>query len=95
MIGVVAILKIQDGKNAEFEAACREHMANVKANEPGNLGYYFTKSRADANTYKVLELYKDEAALQAHREAPHQREFGGKVGPHMAARPEIEVLDGV
>ena len=95
MIAIVATLKIQDGKNAEFEAASREHMANVKANEPGNLAYHFVKSRSDPNTYKVLELYKDEAALQAHRDAAHQREFGGKVGPLMGGRPEIELLDSI
>ena len=95
MIGIVATLKVKDGSNAEFEAACHEHMKNVKANEPGNLGYHFVRSRADPNTYKVLEIYQDEAALQAHRDAQHQRDFGGKVGPHLAGRPEIELLDGI
>jgi quinol monooxygenase YgiN len=95
MIAIVATLKIQDGKNAEFEAIANEHTANVKANEPGNLGYSFVKSRTDPNTYKVLELYKDEAAVQAHRDAAHQRDFGGKVGPLMGGRPEIELLDGI
>ena len=95
MIAIVATLKIQDGKNAEFEAICNKHAANVKANEPGNLGYHFVKSRTDPNTYKVLEFYKDEAAVQAHRGAAHQSEFGGKVGPLMGGRPEIELLDGI
>ncbi len=95
MIAIVATLKIQDGKNAEFEAIANEHAANVKANEPGNVGYSFVKSRTDPNTYKVLEFYKDEAAVQAHRDAAHQREFGGKVGPLMGGRPEIELLDGI
>ena len=31
MIGIVATLKIQDGKNAEFEAAFKEAMAAVAA----------------------------------------------------------------
>ena len=95
MIAIVATLKIQDGKNAEFEAFANEHAANVKANEPGNLGYHFVKSRTDPSTYKVLEFYKDEASVQAHRDAAHQREFGGKVGPLMAGRPESELLDGI
>ena len=67
MIGIVATLKIQDGKNAEFEAAFTEAMAEVRANEPGNLFYSLVKSRAEPNTYKVLELYKDEEALAHHR----------------------------
>ena len=92
MIAIVATLKIQDGKNAEFEAACREHMANSRARQ---LRRNFAKSCTDPNTYKVLELYQDEAALQAHSSAPHQREFGGKVGPMMGGRPELEFLDGI
>ena len=95
MIGIVATLKIQDGKNAEFEAAFKEAMAAVRANEPGNFFYELVKSRTDPNTYKVLEFYKDEAAVHAHRDAAHQREFGGKVGPLMGGRPEIELLDGI
>ncbi len=94
-IGIVATLKIQDGKSAEFEAAFTEAMAKVRANEPGNLCYQLTKSRADANTYKVLEVYKDEAAVAAHRESEHYKALGPKLGPCLAGRPEIEVLDGV
>ena len=39
MIGVVAKLKIQDGKQAEFEQVAKDLMAKVKANEPGCLTY--------------------------------------------------------
>jgi quinol monooxygenase YgiN len=95
MIGVVATIKVQDGKNGEFEAVFLELAAKVRAGEPGNLAYQLTKSRADPNTYKVLELYKDEEALGAHRQSEHFRELGPKMGPSMAGRPEIELLDGV
>jgi len=95
MIGVVATIKVQDGKNGEFEAVFLELAAKVRAGEPGNLAYQLTKSRADPNTYKVLELYKDEEALSAHRQSAHFRELGPRMGPCMAGRPEIELLDGV
>jgi quinol monooxygenase YgiN len=95
MIGIVATLKIQDGKAAEFEAAFKEAMDQVRANEPGNLFYSLVKSRSEPNTYKVLEGYKDEAAIAAHRDSAHYKALGPKVGPCVAGRPEIELYDGV
>ena len=95
MIGIVATLKVQEGKNAEFEAVFAELAGKVRANEPGNLLYQLTKSRADPNTYKVMELYKDQAAIDAHGVTDYFRELGRKMGPCMAGRAEVEMLDGV
>ena len=95
MIGVVAVLKVQDGKGPEFEGVFKELSDKVRANEPGNLVYQLTKSRADPNTYKVLELYKDQDALTAHGGTDYFKELGRKMGPCMAGRPEVEYLDAV
>ena len=95
MIGIVATLKVQDGKNAEFEAIFKELAEKVRANEPGNLMYQLTKSRSDPNTYKVLELYKDQESLTHHGGTDYFRALGAKMGPCMGGRPEIEYLDGV
>ncbi len=95
MIGVVATLKVQDGKGAEFEAVFKELSEKVRANEAGSVLYQLTKSRAEPNTYKVLELYRDQDALTAHGQSDHFRELGRKMGPCMAGRPEIEYLDAV
>ena len=95
MIGIVATLKVQDGKNAEFEAAFKEAMAAVRANEPGNLFYELVKSRTDPTTYKVLEGYKDDAAIAAHRDSAHYKALGPKLGGCLAGRPDVELFDGV
>jgi len=95
MIGVVATLKVQDGKNAEFEQIFRELSQQVRANEPGNVAYQLTKSRTDPNTYKVLEIYRDQDALAQHREMEHFKAAGPKLGGCLAGRPEVEVLDAV
>ena len=95
MIGIVATLKVQDGKGAEFEGVFRDLAEKVRANEPGNLMYQLTKSRADPNTYKVLELYKDQDAVTLHGGTEYFRAAGPKMGPCLAGRPEIEYLDGV
>jgi quinol monooxygenase YgiN len=95
MIGIVATLKVQEGKNAEFEGVFKDLAAQVRANEKGNLAYALTKSRSDPQTYKVLELYSDQAALDVHGQTEYFRAAGPKLGPCLAGRPEIEYLDGV
>jgi len=95
MIGVVATLKIQDGKGAEFEGVFGELTAKVRANEPGNIVYQLTKSRTEADTYKVLELYKDQDALTAHGQTEYFRDLGRKMGACLAGRPDVEYLDAV
>jgi len=94
-IGVVAILKVAEGKNAEFEAVFADLAAQVRANEPGNLAYALTKSRTDPQTYKVLELYADQDALTHHGGTDYFKAAGPKLGPCLGGRPEIEYLDGV
>ncbi|MDD3837966.1 MAG: putative quinol monooxygenase [Phenylobacterium sp.] len=94
MIAVVATLKIQDGKNEEFEAVFKELSQQVRSNEPGNLLYQLTRT-ADPNTYKVLELYKDADAMAAHGQAEHFKAAGPKLGAVLAGRPEIERLTTV
>lgn len=94
-IGVIAIIKIQDGKGGEFEAFASELAKQVRANEPGNLAYELTKSRTEPNTYKILELYKDQDALTHHGGTEYFKAAGPKFGAVLAGRPEIEYLDGV
>jgi quinol monooxygenase YgiN len=95
MLGIVATIRVQDGKGPDFEAVFRRLAAKVRADEPGNLLYQLTKSRAEPNTYKVLEIYTDQDAVAAHRGTAHFREIGAEMGPFMAGRPEVEILDGV
>ena len=93
-IGVIATLKIQDGKNAEFETFFGELAKQVRANEPGNVAYQLTQSRTDPQTYKVLELYADQDALTHHGGTDYFKAAGPKFGGVLAGRPEIEYLDG-
>jgi quinol monooxygenase YgiN len=92
-IGVIARLKVQPGKNEEFEGIFAELEAAVRANEPGNNFYSLHKSRADENDYIVLEQYADQDALDAHGQTDHFKTLGAKMGGCMAGRPDIEVMD--
>ena len=95
MIGVVAVLKVQEAKAAEFEEVFKGLQQQVRANEDGCVAYQLTKSRTEPGTYKVLELYKDADALKHHGGTDYFKAAGAKMGPCMAGRPEVEYLDAV
>ena len=94
-IGIVATMKIQEGKNAEFEAFFTELAKQVRANEPGNIAYQLTKSRKDPQEYKVLELYTDQDAVTAHGQTDYFKAAGPKFAGVLAGRPDVELLDGI
>jgi quinol monooxygenase YgiN len=93
-IGVIATLRVQSGKEAEFEAVFAELAPAVAANEPGN-SYYRLFRTDDAGVYKVMECYDDAAAVEAHRASDHFRTLGAKLGPCLTGAPEIERLSAV
>ncbi|MBV9330115.1 MAG: antibiotic biosynthesis monooxygenase [Alphaproteobacteria bacterium] len=92
-IGIVATLKVQPGKGGEFEKIFADLADQVRANEPGNSLYQVFKSRKDADTYVVMEIYSDQAALDAHGKSDYFKAAGPKLGPTLAGRPDILYLD--
>lgn len=93
-IGVIATLRVQPGKEAEFEDVFAELAPAVRANEPGNSFYRLFRTE-EAGVYKVLECYDDAAAVEAHRASDHFRTLGAKLGPCLTGAPEIERLGAV
>lgn len=94
-IGIIATLKVQEGKGAEFEAVFGELAKAVRANEPGNTLYQVFKSRKEPNTYVVMKSYETEDALKAHGKTDHFRTIGARLGPTMAGAPDIHYLNSV
>ena len=93
-IGVIATLRVQPGKEEEFEGVFAELAPAVAANEAGN-SYYKLFRTAETGVYKVLECYDDDAAVEAHRASDHFRSLGAKLGPCLVGAPEIERLSAV
>jgi quinol monooxygenase YgiN len=94
MIGVVAKLTIKPGTNADFEATMKALQMKVRSDETGNKLYALHKTD-DVNVYVMLERYDDQAALDAHRAAPHFKELGRKLGDYLAGRPEVNVMQEI
>lgn len=96
MIGVVATLKVQAGKAEEFEGVFRDFIATVKASEPGCLSYELTRSRNEPDTYRTLELYRDQASVTAHETAGYTRAAGARIVACLTpGGASIEYLDVV
>lgn len=96
MITVVARLRTVDGKAGEFEAAAREQIAAVGANEAGKaLVYTLHRSQKDPNLFMFYEQYSSEDALTAHGATDHMKALGGKLRGVLDGRPEIERYDSL
>jgi quinol monooxygenase YgiN len=94
-ITVIAKLKVQPGKEAEFEAAAKQMIATVKESEPATLTYILHKNTKDPTEFVYYEVYQDQAAFDAHGKTDHMKAFGGKIGALLAGRPEIAILQEV
>ena len=96
MIGVIARLKVQPGKGPDFEALFANLAPKVRSDEPGNHLYQLCKSRSDPNEYVVMEIYTDQAAIDAHRGSPHFQAAAPLLGAVLQAGPPgLELLDVV
>ena len=93
MIGLIATLKIQEDKGAEFEALAKQLVEKVSANEDGVIHYNLYKQ--DDTTYVFLERYKDQAALDLHGKTDYFKELFGQIAPLMAGKPDMKILKSV
>ncbi len=97
MIGLIARLKVQEGKGPQFEQAFRVLAAKVTSDEePGNLLYQLCRSRTDPNLYVVMELYRDQAAVDEHAKTKHFTELFPALRDCMVpGPPDFEFVDSV
>lgn len=79
MILIAGKISLDPAKQEEATAAALEMMEATRA-EPGNVEYAFTWDLVEAGVLRVIEQWEDQAALDAHFEAPHMATFTGKMG---------------
>jgi len=66
MIIVVARVTLHPGKAEKYEATCRALFPQVRAAEPGVVFYNAGRSRDEPDTYRVIEVYRDQPAMDEH-----------------------------
>jgi quinol monooxygenase YgiN len=92
MIHVLAIITTLPGKRDEVLAAFRENMPAVLA-EDGCIEYGpvvdvdpTAKHAFGADTFVVIEKWRDSDALRAHAAAPHMAAYAARTRPLVADR---------
>lgn len=94
-IGLVVTLKVQPGKESEFEAVFTKLRAEVKANEAGCLQYDFFRSKQEPGTYIITEQYASAEALGLHGKTPYFTAAQPALGATLAGAPTMLFLDKV
>ncbi|MDR4306635.1 antibiotic biosynthesis monooxygenase [Chelatococcus sambhunathii] len=89
---IVAVLTAKPDKVEDLKALLAGMVAPSRA-EPGNLRWDVWRDQADPARFVLDELYVDSAAVAAHRETPHFKNYVSKVGA-LAERSAF-VLDPV
>jgi len=97
VLSIVAKIRAPKGKGDALAALLAEQAAVVKQAEPGCLVYRPHRSTKDPDVFIFYEQYKDDAAFDLHRKAPHlaayreRREREGLTeGP-----PEVEIYRSI
>jgi len=93
MIVIVATIQVKPDKVRDFEQVARELEAAVEANEAGCLMYRMTKSRIEAFTYKNVECFRDQDALDLHTESAYFQAALKPLRECVSAPSHVEFLD--
>lgn len=81
---ISAVLTARPGKAAELHALLTGMLPHCRA-EPGNLRWDIWRDAAHPDRYVLDELYRDNAALEAHRKTPHYLDYLARI-PELADR---------
>jgi quinol monooxygenase YgiN len=71
MIAIWVKVRVKPERRADFLKAIEVDALGSERDEPGCARFNVLQDAKDDATYYFYEVYKDEAALEAHRAAPH------------------------
>lgn len=71
MIALIVSLDVHSERLDQFLAAIEENAERTFSDEAGCRYFDVTRDLADPTHFVFYELYDDEAAVEAHRQAPH------------------------
>ncbi len=80
------------GHEAEVSALF-EKLTEQSRKEPGCAMYQVHRHKTEPRRFFIYEQYKDDAALEAHRNAPHFLQFARKDLPKIADRVEGHLFE--
>lgn len=89
---ITAILIAKPGRAADLQALLVGMAPHCRA-EPGNLRWDVWRDQTSGERYLLDELYRDTAAVEAHRQTPHYQDYLARI-PELADRTAF-VLEAV
>ena len=95
MQALVVTLQIKPEHREAFMEAMLDDARGSVANEPGCLRFDVVQDLEDPNRIHLYEVYRDEAAIEAHRQAPHFVKWRDTVKDWHAADPVRRVCTTV
>ena len=88
MVVLHVTVQIKPEHASEFMAAACTNAERSAHDEPGCLRFDVIRDRDDAHRVYFYEVYRDDAALAAHRETAHFKAYFAAVQSWLAAPPE-------
>ena len=92
MIALVVSLKVHQHKLEAFLAAIQHNADRTFSDEVGCRYFDVTQDREDPLHFIFYELYLDEAAVEAHRAAPHFAEWRKAAGECVVPGSQVNTL---
>ena len=71
MLALWVKVRIKPDMREKFLKAIEHDAIHSEGDEPGCLRFNVLQDQKDQNVYYFYEVYKDQAAIEAHRAAPH------------------------
>ena len=92
MVVLAVIWMAKQGREGEM-AAVFSRLTEESRKEPGCVTYQVHKHKTEARRFFVYELYKDDAALEAHRASAHFLQYARKELPKLGDRVEGQLYE--
>ena len=71
MLAIFVTVKVKPAERERFLSVIEDDAISSVRDEPGCVRFEVLQDRDDQDTYYFFEVYKDEAALDAHTKTPH------------------------
>lgn len=91
-IGALVTLVAKPGAEDEMLTRLKDVAQDVRG-EPGNLLTLLLADEARPGEVLMVEVYRDQAAIEAHKSAPHTREKGPEVHALLAEPMRVRWLE--
>jgi autoinducer 2-degrading protein len=88
MVVLHVTLQVKPERVSEFLEVARHDAEHSEKDEPGCLRFDVIQDRDDPSRFYFYEVYRDDAALEAHRQTPHFKDYFEKSKNLLAAPPE-------